>query len=400
MREISLQDRQEKGVVGDMTEKETEKAYIHWLYQAAGMGSRTFLRDLEQVGTARAVYEMAARGVLADRLQNRYRKKGGKLQNAVKDYDVIGRYEEMTARGISMVTCREEGYPRRLAAIQDAPYVLYYAGSLPDEERHCVAVIGARSCTEYGKAMAKEFGAVLARAGILVISGMARGIDGIGQSAALEAGGYSMGVLGCGVDICYPSENRALYERLLAQGGVCSEYPPGTAPRAVLFPPRNRIISGLCDGVLVIEAKERSGTLITVDMALEQGREVYAVPGRVTDALSAGCNKLIRQGAGLVAAPEEFLEDLQAETAGNTGQFLSGRQLSFQIEGTQMEGTQKELLKLLDFQPSSMEALQEAYEDAYGRSIGIPKLCHTLVQLCVDGYAGQIGGSYYLKRRT
>ena len=138
----------------------------------------------------------------------------------------------------------------------------------------------------------------------------------------------------------------------------------------------------------------------SVDMALEQGREVYAVPGRATDALSAGCNKLIRQGAGLVAAPEEFLEDLQAETAGNTGQFLSGRQLSFQIEGTQMEGTQKELLKLLDFQPSSMEALQEAYEDAYGRSIGIPKLCHTLVQLCVDGYAGQIGGSYYLKRRT
>lgn len=388
-----------------MTKQEREKAYIHWLYQAAGMGSRTFLRDLEQAGTARSVYEMAARGVLADKLHERYRKKAERLHNAVKDYDVIGRYEEMTARGISMVTLGEAGYPKRLAAIHDAPYVLYYAGSLPEDGRRSVAVIGARNCTEYGRVMAETFGTILARAGILVISGMARGIDGIGQNAALRAGGYSMGVLGCGVDLCYPQENRGLYERLLTQGGVCSEYPPGTAPRAMLFPPRNRIISGLCDAVLVLEAKERSGTLITVDMALEQGREVYAVPGRATDALSAGCNKLIRQGAGLVTTPEELLEDLQARLTGTPGQTFFAGQLSLPIEDTcmettQIQGTGMELLRLLDFQPRSMETLQEAYRSAYGRAIGIPQLCHTLVQLCADGYAGQIGGSYYLKKRN
>ncbi len=388
-----------------MTKQEREKAYIHWLYQAAGMGNRAFLRDLEQAGTARSVYEMAARGVLADKLHERYRKKAERLHNAVKDYDVIGRYEEMTARGISMVTLGEAGYPKRLAAIHDAPYVLYYAGSLPEDGRRSVAVIGARNCTEYGRVMAETFGTILARAGILVISGMARGIDGIGQNAALRAGGYSMGVLGCGVDLCYPQENRGLYERLLTQGGVCSEYPPGTAPRAMLFPPRNRIISGLCDAVLVLEAKERSGTLITVDMALEQGREVYAVPGRATDALSAGCNKLIRQGAGLVTTPEELLEDLQAQLTGTPGQTFFAGQLSLPIEDTCMETTQiqgkgMELLGLLDFQPRSMETLQEAYRNAYGRAIGIPQLCHTLVQLCADGYAGQIGGSYYLKKRN
>lgn len=378
-----------------MTERETGQAYMHWIYQAVGAGSRTFLRELEKVGTTRDIYEMAVRGVLADKLSVRYKQKADKLQNGVKDYDITGRYEEMKARGISMVTVKDTGYPKKLEAIHDAPYVLYYAGSLPDDERRSVAVIGARNCTEYGRYVAKEFGTVLARAGIMIISGMARGIDGIGQSAALEAGGYSMGVLGCGVDICYPAENRRLYERLLAEGGVCSEYPPGTAPRAMLFPPRNRIISGLCDGILVIEAKERSGTLITVDMALEQGREVYAVPGRATDALSAGCNKLIRQGAGLVMTPEELLDELQAEIPGGLGQSFSCQQTSLR-----MGGTQQELLTLLDFQPRSMEALQEAYRSAYGSFLGVPQLCHALVQLCADGYAGRIGGNYYLKKRN
>lgn len=240
--------------------------------------------------------------------------------------------------------------------------------------------------------MAKEFGTVLARAGVQVISGMARGIDGIGQRSALCAGGYSLGVLGCGVDICYPQENRELYEQLLVKGGLCSEYPPGIEPRAALFPPRNRIISGLCDGVLVIEAKERSGTLITVDMALEQGREVYAVPGRATDALSAGCNRLIRQGAQLVMNPEELLEELWAGFIGIRDQNAAGR-----LTRIYPAGLQGEILKLLDYQPQSIEKLQEAYRKAYGNSVAVPKLCYELLQLCAEGYVGQGAGKYYLK---
>ncbi|MDE6881924.1 MAG: DNA-processing protein DprA [Lachnospiraceae bacterium] len=378
-----------------MTGDQTEKAYMHWLYQAAGMNSRVFLRGLEQIGTARTIYETAKKGALEVKIHARYQDRARKLQEAAGRWDIhdiAEEYEKMLSRGISFVTFEEAAYPRKLSKIQDAPYALYYAGRLPDEEGRSIAVIGARNCTEYGKCMAKEFGTVLARAGVQVISGMARGIDGIGQRSALCAGGYSLGVLGCGVDICYPQENRELYEQLLVKGGLCSEYPPGIEPRAALFPPRNRIISGLCDGVLVIEAKERSGTLITVDMALEQGREVYAVPGRATDALSAGCNRLIRQGAQLVMNPEELLEELWAGFIGIRDQNAAGR-----LTRIYPAGLQGEILKLLDYQPQSIEKLQEAYRKAYGNSVAVPKLCYELLQLCAEGYVGQGAGKYYLK---
>lgn len=373
---------------------ERDKAYMHWLYQAAGMGSRAFLRGLEKAWTPPDVYEMAKEGILEEKLHIRYKRKARMLQASAADYDVAGEYGRMRDRGISFVTFSEGEYPEKLAAVPDAPFALYYAGRLPDQKKRSIALIGARNCSEYGRYMAKEFGDVLAQAGVQVVSGMARGIDGIGQRAALMAGGYSLGVFGCGVDICYPAENRELYERLLAEGGVCSEYPPGIEPRAVLFPPRNRIISGLCDGVMVIEAKERSGTLITVDMALEQGREVYALPGRVTDALSAGCNRLIRQGAVLVTTPEELLDDLNLSPAGLSSESCAARRPLLL-----MEGIQGKLLQLLDFQPKSMESLQEAYYGAYGETPGVPQMCHALLRLCEEGYAGQIGGSYYLKRK-
>lgn len=375
-----------------MTEQETEKAYMHWLYQTAGTGSRVFLRELEQVGTARIIYEMSRKGVLEEKLDIRYRQKAQKLQAAAKDCDVMGNYEKMTGRGIAFVSVKDEDYPRKLAAVHDAPYVLYYAGRMPDGEKKSIALIGTRKCSEYGRYMAKEFGAALAGAGVQVVSGMARGIDGIGQRAALSAGGYSLGVFGCGVDVCYPSENRELYERLLAEGGVCSEYPPGIEPRAVLFPPRNRIISGLCDGVLVIEAKERSGTLITVDMALEQGREVYALPGRITDPLSAGCNRLIRQGAVLVTSPQELLEDIQMDFMNVPDKPAYMQQSLFMPEGLQGE-----LLQILDFQPKSLEFLQEAYRNTYGKTATISGMCHALLQLCAEGRAGQTAGNYYLR---
>lgn len=216
--------------------------------------------------------------------------------------------EELARAGIGFVSALEEGFPEKLREIPDPPFGIYYKGSMPAENEPAAAIIGARLASGYGREQARRFGRQIGARGISVISGMARGIDGIAQKAALDAGGRSYAVLGCGVDICYPEENRELYERLQQQGGVLSEYPPGMQPIARLFPPRNRIISGLSDLVLVIEARKRSGTLITVDMALEQGREVYALPGRVSDALSDGCNRLIRQGAGPATCPQDILE--------------------------------------------------------------------------------------------
>ena len=216
--------------------------------------------------------------------------------------------EELAQAGISFVSALEKGFPDKLREIPDPPFGIYYKGKMPGETEPAAAIIGARLASGYGREQARRFGRQISARGIAVISGMARGIDGIAQKAALDAGGKSYAVLGCGVDICYPEENRELYERLQQQGGVLSEYPPGMQPIAKLFPPRNRIISGLSDLVLVIEARKRSGTLITVDMALEQGREVYALPGRVSDALSDGCNRLIRQGAGPATCPQDILE--------------------------------------------------------------------------------------------
>ncbi len=216
--------------------------------------------------------------------------------------------EELKKAGVRFVAALEERFPQKLKEIPDPPFGIYFKGRMPEENEPAAAIIGARLASGYGREQARRFGRRIGARGIAVISGMARGIDGIAQKAALDAGGKSYAVLGCGVDICYPEENRDLYEQLLQEGGVLSEYPPGTFPDARLFPPRNRIISGLSDLVLVIEARKKSGTLITVDMALEQGREVYALPGRVSDALSDGCNRLIRQGAGAATCPEDILE--------------------------------------------------------------------------------------------
>ena len=225
---------------------------------------------------------------------------------------------------ISFITPFDSMYPERLKSIPDAPAGLYVMGTLPAESDITVAVIGARECSDYGRYVAERLGAFLGERGVTVVSGMARGIDGISQWAALEAGGASIGVLGCGVDVCYPAKNRKLYDRLLKQGAVLSEYHPGTPPRPMNFPARNRIVSGLADAVVVIEARNKSGTLITVDMALEQGREVFVVPGRVTDGLSEGCNRLIKQGAGILLSPEELLEELR-ELKCRTQENVNGR---------------------------------------------------------------------------
>lgn len=373
-----------------MTQRESDRAYMQWLFQAVGMGNGGFLKKISAISSPEEIYKMARQGRLKDKVSSRYQAKTKLLEESAATYDVMAEYERMTDRGVSFVYMGEEDYPKKLMHIPDAPFALYYVGKLPRDDEMTIAIIGARNCSAYGKAMARQFGETLAREGVQIVSGMARGIDGIGQQAALDAGGYSLGVLGCGVDICYPPENKSLYEQLIAQGGICSEYPLGIEPRAVLFPPRNRIISGLCDSVLVIEAKERSGTLITVDMALEQGREVYALPGRVTDPLSRGCNRLIRQGASPALSPQEMLCELMPDCNMRT---VPGRQYP-----PVMNGVRGRLFKLLDYQPESAEALQQKYADTYDSSITVPELYLELLQMCADGYAERISGNYYVRK--
>jgi DNA processing protein len=215
------------------------------------------------------------------------------------------------------LACSDARFPPRLKAIFDPPRSLYLRGSGEPEllGRRAVGVVGARSCSPYGTQVARMLGRELAAAGLVVVSGLARGIDGEAHRGALESGGPTVGVLGCGIDRDYPAANASLSRRMEDGGLVVSEYEAGVEPAPWRFPARNRIIAGLCEAVVVVEARERSGALITADFALEEGREVFAVPGEITNALSVGSNALLRLGATPLTGSGDVLEALGVERA-------------------------------------------------------------------------------------
>ena len=222
-------------------------------------------------------------------------------------------YRQWQDQGIRCISLVSEEYPQRLRTLYDPPFVLFVRGNLPRENRKTAAIIGARACTGYGLGQARRMGRELAQQGVQIISGLAYGIDGEGHRGALESPmeGSTYAVLGSGVDRIYPAEHETMARQIIQQGGgILSEYPPGTEPQPGHFPMRNRIISGLSDCILVMEARKRSGSLITVDQALEQGREVFALPGRIGDPLSEGCLHLIKHGANLLLDSSEVLEFL------------------------------------------------------------------------------------------
>ena len=221
-------------------------------------------------------------------------------------------YEELEKKLIRFIPWNAKDYPECLLEMPDYPHGLFVKGKLPDPKKFSVGIVGARKCTTYGEHYALEYGKRLSEAGIQIISGMAKGIDGTSHRGCLTGGTATFAVLGSGVDVCYPRENIGLYQDILRKdGGIISEYMPGTPPLAFHFPMRNRIISGFSNALIVIEAKEKSGSLITADLALEQGKEVYALPGSVNSSYSVGCHMLIKQGAGILISPEEFLKDLE-----------------------------------------------------------------------------------------
>jgi DNA processing protein len=223
--------------------------------------------------------------------------------------------ERSAAAGATIVPYISPLYPARLKAIADPPPFLYVKGELSARDERAVAIVGTRAASDYGLGVTRDLARGLAALGFTIVSGMARGIDGAAHEAALEAGGRTIAVLGSGVDVIYPREHEKLYHRIAEQGAVVSELPLGSAPLAYNFPARNRIISGLVMGVVVVEATEKSGSLITAAQALEQGREVFAVPGAAGAGRSRGPHRLIRQGAKLVEAVEDIVEEIAPQLA-------------------------------------------------------------------------------------
>ena len=318
--------------------------YTLWLSMVKGIGSKTGKKLLEGYKSPQRIYEMARDGsrehppgsFAGARMEAIW----GELVEAVSEIPldkILHDVETWEKQGIHLVCMADEAYPERLAKIPDPPMLLYYKGRLPDAHIPSVAIVGARECSTYGEYVANQLGQALGLSGIQVISGMARGIDGISQRAAVENGGASFGVLGSGVDVCYPKSNQALYEKLCENGGVLSSYPPGTMPTSANFPPRNRIVSGLSDALVVVEARAKSGTLITVDMALEQGKDVFVVPGRITDRLSDGCNRLLSLGATPFLTPNDFIRQLK-EICSAWGQIRVAKE----SECKEMKGNQKD----------------------------------------------------------
>lgn len=302
------------------------------------------------------------------------------LRNKLKDKKYL---EWLETKGIKVVSQNDKEYPKKLLPYDNRPEFLFYKGRLPDENSPAVAMVGARVCSNYGRNMAKTIARELSANGVQIISGMARGIDTYSQLGAIEGGSPTFAILGCGVDICYPVENIELYNDILKKGGIISEYPPGDGPLAWHFPLRNRIISGLSDKVLVIEAKEKSGSLITVEWALEQGKDVMALPGRVGEKLSDGCNKLIRAGAGIITSPKDVLEDM-----------------NFQIENqgdendTKQKSLEKDLALLyseIRLQPKSIYELMEDTGFSY------EEITTMLLQLELIGYIERPSDNYYAR---
>ncbi len=279
--------------------------YWVWLTTLPGLGQRTKLQLLEHFASPEEIYFapeeelLLAEGVTKTQCALLTDKSLDRAEKVLEDCAKDGQF---------LLTMDDAAYPARLRNIYDPPLLLYGKGSLPlFDEEVAVTVVGTRSCTPYGVKAASELGYELAKQGALLVSGMAKGIDGEALRGALRAGGFTAAVLGGGADVVYPAANRRLYEDIAATGVILSEYPPGTEPRGEHFPVRNRLLSALSVATLVVEAPERSGALITAATALEQGREVFAVPGPFDAPMSRGCNGLIREGAGLVCEAWDVL---------------------------------------------------------------------------------------------
>lgn len=359
--------------------EKNEKQYWYWLAKVEEAGSAARKRLLQSFGSAREIFfakeDALARTGIPEKTVRA-------LFSAKYREGVFEEFHKLKERDIYFVTKGEEAFPERLRQLEGSPDFLFYRGELPREEQPSVAIVGARECSAYGRGVARMLAGELAGAGVAVISGMARGIDGQAQAQALRYG-KSYAVLGCGVDVCYPLENFSLYEELAKKGGILSEYPPGAPGLAFHFPMRNRIISGLADGLVVVEARKKSGTLITVECALEQGKDVFAVPGRIGEPLSEGCNELIRQGACLATCSADILEELMKH-------YPEGANLKkFEKNNFSLEDAEKIVYAYLRLEPRHIEELLSCVD------FSVPELMEILFSLEGKGAVYSPAKNYY-----
>ncbi len=360
----------------------TERQMLYGLSRLSFLTANRFEALLAAEGSIEGVYNIEEKRLSQYGFAENHIAKWRELRH--RQGQLSKTYHREVGQGIRFISRVDGDYPEKLKPYPGRPIGLYVKGRLPDPEKPSVAVVGARNCSSYGQALARRFGRELAEAGVQVISGMAAGIDGISQSAALEVGGESFGVLGCGVDVIYPPENDELYRKLEEKGGLISEYAPGRPPLSYQFPPRNRIISGLCDCLVVVEARKKSGTLITTDFALEQGKYIGAVPGRIGDSLSEGCNQLIQTGAFLIQTSEDILNILGIYSKTNKN-FMKNPAES-------LASLEKTVYSCLGLLPKHLEQV------AKEANLPLPQVMEILLTLELNGMVGRVGANEYVSK--
>ena len=373
-----------------------DEIYMLWLSTLLPqLGSRKLNSLLAAFGSARDIFtapsaQLQTQGKLTDLALSHLTK------NRSFDYieNLLG---DMESKQIVYFSRNHERFPTLLAAIPDPPVGIFCVGELPADATHKVGIIGSRRCSEYGLMAARMLAKPLAEHDVVIVSGMARGVDSMAHRGALEGGGQTIAVMGCGADICYPSENTHLRTAIIENGCVLSEYPPGQRPTAAFFPARNRIISGLSRAIIVAEASKKSGTLITVDQAAEQGREVLAVPGNIMSPLSAGTNALIREGAIPVTDYTDVLFALglssQIDTSDFENQYVHGGAVSKARENTikSLAPEEKLVYDNLTFEPVGFDSLVLATKLASGT---LHYLCTTLE---LKGLIKKLPGVRYIR---
>lgn len=348
-----------------------------------GIGTSKFLSLLNHFGTLENAWYASAGELRAAGLDSRT------IENIVSRRPTLSldrEMERLERHGVRAVPYTSPDYPPRLREIHDFPPLLYVRGKLTSEDEWAIAVVGTRKVTVYGRQTTEELVSELARHGITIISGLAKGVDGVAHRVALEAGGRTIAVLACGLDMVYPSDHAPLARRIIEQGALVSEYPLGTPPKADNFPRRNRIMSGMSLGVLVVEAGDSSGALITARLALEQNREVFAVPGSIFSPMSRGTNRLIQEGAKLVQDCNDILEELNLT--------VNVRQLELD-KAPPVTDMESKVLSHLSAQPIHIDEL------CRNLSRPVSEISSTLALLELKGLVRQIGGmNYILARET
>ncbi len=384
-----------------------QKKYEYWLYQTNPLRRSRMIRMTEQGISPKDLYEMKEeelkklwRAICQNGQESVTERDIALILESRRTFDLQREYEKLREKGIEFISILHEDYAYKLRNIPDPPFAYFKRtdNTKNRSDQPTIAIIGARNCSGYGKEMAGRLGTCCADLGMTVVSGLAAGIDSIAQEAANQAGGFVQAVLGSGVDVCYPTRNRNLYEAILKNGEILSEYLPGTAPMACNFPPRNRIISGFCDALIVVEARQKSGTSITVNMALEQGRDVYAIPGRITDPMSIGCNHMISQGAGIITDIEESLLEIRqmilerTEYADKCNKAQNGLHNTTRSKNQYAADDLKgRLYASMDYMPKT---IQQLYEEI--GNVNIAELMTALLQMELDGAVVEKGGAYSL----